>query len=57
MALSGLVDEALAGQILAGPLADVLVAPGFSEAAVSFFADKRKNMRLIAAPPPVEAAS
>jgi phosphoribosylaminoimidazolecarboxamide formyltransferase/IMP cyclohydrolase len=52
VALSGPVDEALAEKIVSGPLADVLIAPGFDAAALAHFADKRKNMRVIAAPPP-----
>jgi phosphoribosylaminoimidazolecarboxamide formyltransferase/IMP cyclohydrolase len=52
VALSGPVDGALADQIVAGPLADVLIAPAFEDAALARFAEKRKNMRVIAAPPP-----
>ena len=52
VALSGRVDEALAARLVEGPLADVIVAPGFDEAAVARFAEKRRNTRVIAAPPP-----
>jgi phosphoribosylaminoimidazolecarboxamide formyltransferase/IMP cyclohydrolase len=52
VALSGPVDQALAEQIVAGPLADVLIAPAFAHAALGRFAEKRKNMRVIAAAPP-----
>ncbi|MGO9333394.1 MAG: bifunctional phosphoribosylaminoimidazolecarboxamide formyltransferase/IMP cyclohydrolase [Acidimicrobiales bacterium] len=52
VALSGPVDDALAEQIVEGPLADVLVAPAFDAAALARFAAKRKNMRAIAAPFP-----
>ena len=52
VALSGPVDGGLAEQIVSGPLADVLIAPSFEDAALGRFADKRKNMRVIAAPPP-----
>jgi phosphoribosylaminoimidazolecarboxamide formyltransferase/IMP cyclohydrolase len=52
VALSGRVDEALAGQIVEGPLADVLIAPAFDNDALACFAAKRKNMRVIAAPFP-----
>jgi phosphoribosylaminoimidazolecarboxamide formyltransferase/IMP cyclohydrolase len=55
VALSGRVDEALAEQIVDGPLADVLVAPGFDDGALARFAEKRRNMRVIAAPPPARA--
>ena len=55
VALSGPVDDALGDAIIAGPLADVLVAPGFSEASVERFGQRRKNMRALeaAAPSPV----
>lgn len=49
VALSGHVDEALADQIVASPLADLLIAPSFDEGALARLAVKRKNMRVIAA--------
>lgn len=52
VALSGRVDEALADRIIEGPLADVLVAPGFDDGALARLAEKRKNTRVIAAAPP-----
>jgi len=52
VALSGRVDEALAGQIVESPLADLLIAPAFDDGALAHFAAKRKNMRMIAAPFP-----
>ncbi len=52
VALSGRVDLALAEQVVANPLADVLIAAGVDEAAASLFAAKRKNMRVLVAPPP-----
>ena len=52
VALSGPVDEALADRIVAGPLADVVIAPGFDAGALSRFAAKRKNTRVMAAPAP-----
>jgi phosphoribosylaminoimidazolecarboxamide formyltransferase/IMP cyclohydrolase len=52
VALSQPVDEALGTAIVEGPLADVLVAPGFDKGALSLFTEKRKNMRVISAPPP-----
>jgi phosphoribosylaminoimidazolecarboxamide formyltransferase/IMP cyclohydrolase len=55
VALSGRVDDTLAEQIVEGPLADVLIAPGFDEGALALFAEKRRNMRVIAAPPPARA--
>jgi len=52
VALSRPVEGALADQIVESPLADVLVAPAFDAAALAQFAAKRKNMRVIQAPPP-----
>jgi phosphoribosylaminoimidazolecarboxamide formyltransferase / IMP cyclohydrolase len=52
LALSGPVTEALAEQIVEGPLVDVLVAPAIDDGALARFAAKRRNMRVIAAPPP-----
>ena len=34
--------------------ADVLIAPGYDDGALELFAAKRKNMRVLAAPPPPE---
>ena len=55
VALSGRVDAALAQHIAGNPLADVLIAPAFDDDALSCFADKRKNMRVLAASPPSQA--
>jgi phosphoribosylaminoimidazolecarboxamide formyltransferase/IMP cyclohydrolase len=52
VALSAPVDDELAGRIVANPLADVLIAPGYSEGAVELFKAKRKNMRVLEAAPP-----
>ncbi len=52
VALAGEVDEELAKAIVANPKADVLVARGFAPAALELFRRKRKNMRVLAAPPP-----
>jgi len=52
VALSGRVDAALADKIVAGPMADLLMAPGFDDDALSCFALRRKNMRVMAAPAP-----
>ena len=52
VALSGRVDVALADRIAAGPMADLLIAPGFDEDALSCLAGRRKNMRVLAAPAP-----
>jgi len=55
VALSEGVDEALAEQIVAGPLADVLIAPEFDDGALALFAARRKNMRALAALSPSRA--
>jgi phosphoribosylaminoimidazolecarboxamide formyltransferase / IMP cyclohydrolase len=52
VALSGPVDDALAEAIVANPVADVLVAPGFSPGGLTRFAAARKNMRVLEAGPP-----
>ncbi len=52
VALSGQIDAALAGQIVANPLADVLIAYGYDPEALGVFAARRKNMRVLAAPLP-----
>jgi phosphoribosylaminoimidazolecarboxamide formyltransferase/IMP cyclohydrolase len=52
VALDSPVDAELAEQIVANPLADVLVAPSFDEAALALFAGRRKNMRTLAAAEP-----
>jgi len=52
VALSGPVDDMLAAAIVANPVVDVLVAPGYSPGAISLFAERRKNMRALEATPP-----
>jgi phosphoribosylaminoimidazolecarboxamide formyltransferase/IMP cyclohydrolase len=52
VALSGPVDEVLAEHLVANPKADVLIAPGYDDGALELLAAKRKNMRVLAAPPP-----
>lgn len=52
VALTGTVDEALAEEIVAGPLADVLVARSFDPGALELFAARRRNMRTLSASPP-----
>lgn len=54
VALTGPVDDALAAQIVANPLADVLVARSFSAGALELFAANRKNMRVLEAPVPTQ---
>jgi phosphoribosylaminoimidazolecarboxamide formyltransferase/IMP cyclohydrolase len=52
VALNRGVDERLAAEIVANPMADVMVAPGYAREALELFAEKRKNMRVLEAPSP-----
>ena len=51
VALNRPVDGDLATGMVANPKADVLIAPGYSSEALELFAAKRKNMRILEAPP------
>ena len=52
VALNRPVDDDLAAEMTANPKADVLVAPAYSPGALARLAEKRKNMRVLEAPPP-----
>jgi phosphoribosylaminoimidazolecarboxamide formyltransferase / IMP cyclohydrolase len=52
VALNRRVDKSLAQEIVANPKADVLLAPGYEAGALELLAARRKNMRVLAAPPP-----
>jgi phosphoribosylaminoimidazolecarboxamide formyltransferase/IMP cyclohydrolase len=52
VALSGRVTEPIAQHLVDNPKADVLIAPGFDDAALDLFRAKRKNMRVLEAPTP-----
>jgi phosphoribosylaminoimidazolecarboxamide formyltransferase/IMP cyclohydrolase len=52
VALNAPVTEAVAAEMVGNAKADVIIAPGYDPAALSLFAAKRKNMRVLAAPPP-----
>ncbi len=52
VALTAPVTEAVAAEMVANAKADVLIAPSYDSAALELFATKRKNMRVLAAPPP-----
>ena len=52
VALSGAVTEALAEHLVANPKADVLIAPAYEDGALALLAARRKNMRVLTAPPP-----
>ena len=55
VALNRPVSEALAADLLANPKADVLIAPDFAPGTAERLAAKRKNMRVLSAPPPYPA--
>ncbi len=55
VALNRPVSEALAAQLLVNPKADVLIAPDFAPGVAAALAAKRKNMRVLSAPPPAPA--
>ena len=52
VALSAPVSAAVAEEMVSNAKADVLIAPGYDQAALELFAAKRKNMRVLAAPAP-----
>ena len=52
VALTRPVDDALAAEMVTNPKADVVIAPAWSPGALEQFAAKRKNTRLLEAPPP-----
>jgi phosphoribosylaminoimidazolecarboxamide formyltransferase/IMP cyclohydrolase len=52
VALTQPVSEAVAAEMVANAKADVLIAPSYEPAALELFAAKRKNMRVLEAPPP-----
>jgi phosphoribosylaminoimidazolecarboxamide formyltransferase / IMP cyclohydrolase len=52
VALSAPVDEELAAAMVANAKADVVIAPHYTEGALTLFAAKRKNMRVLSAPAP-----
>ena len=55
VALNRPVSEVLAAELLANPKADVLISPGFARGTAEALAAKRKNMRVLSAPPPGSA--
>jgi phosphoribosylaminoimidazolecarboxamide formyltransferase/IMP cyclohydrolase len=52
VALTAPVTEAVAQDLVGNAQADVLIAPSYDPAALELFAAKRKNMRVLSAPPP-----
>lgn len=52
VAVTAAVTEDVAAEMVGNAKADVLIAPGYDEKALELFAAKRKNMRVLSAPPP-----
>ena len=52
VALNRPVTAALAAEVVGNPKADVMVAPSYEPDALALLAAKRKNMRVLEAPPP-----
>jgi phosphoribosylaminoimidazolecarboxamide formyltransferase/IMP cyclohydrolase len=56
VALNRPVDAATVERMVAGPQADVVIAPGYEAGTVDALVAKRKNTRILEAPPPVPRA-
>jgi phosphoribosylaminoimidazolecarboxamide formyltransferase/IMP cyclohydrolase len=52
VAITSNVTEEVAAEMVGNAKADVLIAPGYDPGALELFATKRKNMRVLAGPPP-----
>lgn len=52
VALNRPVELALAEELVANPKADVLIAPSFTDEALDLITTKKKNLRVLSAPPP-----
>ncbi len=52
VALNRPVELALAEELVANPKADVLIAPSFTDDALELITRKKKNLRVLSAPPP-----
>ena len=52
VALNRPVDAATVERMVAGPQADVVIAPGYDDGTIEALRKKRKNTRLLEAPPP-----
>jgi phosphoribosylaminoimidazolecarboxamide formyltransferase/IMP cyclohydrolase len=52
VALNRPVDTATVARMVDGPQADVVIAPGYDEGVVDALRKKRKNTRVLSAPPP-----
>jgi phosphoribosylaminoimidazolecarboxamide formyltransferase / IMP cyclohydrolase len=56
VALTEPIDEATVDRMVAAAQADVVIAPGYADGVVAALHAKRKNTRLLEAPPPVRDA-
>jgi phosphoribosylaminoimidazolecarboxamide formyltransferase / IMP cyclohydrolase len=56
VALNRPIDTATAARMVAGPQADVVVAPAYKEGVVEMLAKRRKNTRIVESPPPASEA-
>ena len=52
VALNRVVDEETAERIVAGPQADLIIAPGYADGVLDALRKKRRNTRVLSAPPP-----
>ena len=52
VALNRVVDDATAERIVAGPQADLIIAPGYADGVVDALRKKRRNTRVLSAPMP-----
>ncbi len=52
VAVNRIIDDATVEQMVAGPQADVVIAPGYGPGVIEALRAKRKNTRLITAQPP-----
>jgi phosphoribosylaminoimidazolecarboxamide formyltransferase/IMP cyclohydrolase len=55
VALNRPVDQATVERMVAGPQADVVIAPGYADGVIDALRKKRKNTRVLSAPPPEPA--
>ncbi|HWC12319.1 MAG TPA: bifunctional phosphoribosylaminoimidazolecarboxamide formyltransferase/IMP cyclohydrolase [Acidimicrobiales bacterium] len=56
VALNRPVGDELAAEMVANPKADVVIAPGYTTSALDLLAQRRKNTRVLEAPPPAADA-
>ena len=52
VALNRVVDTATVERMVAGPQADIVIAPGYEDGVLDALRKKRKNTRVLTAPPP-----